>query len=57
MPDIALDRKSMDIDGSFSATKVLIRVIITVAEITAGSFFKIDDKTLIIITYGAAERT
>lgn len=47
----------MDMDGYFSAIKLPIIIIMTAAEITAGSFFKIDDKILIIITNGAAERT
>lgn len=56
IPNIALNIKKIDKGENFSAKKALIKVIITAAEIIAGSFFKIDDKTLIIITNEAAER-
>ena len=56
MPDIALDIKNIDTDGSFSDAKLPIRVIITAAEITAGSFFKTEVRMLINITNVAAER-
>ena len=55
MPDIGVNRKSIDTDENFSLKKALIIIIIIVAENIAGSFFKSDDRIHIIIENEAAE--